>query len=105
MKRTITRKEWIAEAERRFGLDPMDWKFVCPSCGYVASAEDWKQAGANEGMVAFSCVGRNLGSAENIGTKNGPCSYAGGGLFRLNPVDVILENGNTRQTFEFAEAS
>lgn len=122
--RTLTRDEWWAEARARFGDDPMAWRFVCPSCKHVASLRDWKEAGAAEGEWAFSCVGRRLtGSAEAFKGQGGPCNYAGGGLFRLNPVTVTwteeqpsghddtpdgkptVSTHHTRDTFEFAEAA
>lgn len=53
-----------AEGQRRFGTDPLEWQFVCPSCGHVASVKDWKTAGAPEGAVAFSCVGRYTGDGK-----------------------------------------
>ena len=108
---TMTHDEWLAEAQRRFGDDPMAWQFVCPSCGHVASVKDWKDAGAPEGAVAFSCLGRYTGdrkSAEDKAFKQGggPCNYTGGGLFRLNPVAVDLgDGGEPRQTFAFAEVT
>ena len=73
----------------------MKWRFVCPSCGHVASVKDWKDAGASEGEVAFSCVGRHLNAddAKTFKHDGGPCQYAGGGLFGLNPVTVIHEDG------------
>ena len=90
MAETLTHDEWLTEAKRRFGDDPMDWRFVCPSCGHIASVKDWKDAGAAEGEVAFSCVGRHLGadSSKTFKKEGGPCNYAGGGLFKLNPVSV-----------------
>jgi len=101
----VTHQEWEKEAIRRFGQDPMRWKFVCPSCGYVASVQDWKDAGATEGHVAFSCIGRNLGSEKEIFDKTGgPCNYAGGGLFGLNPVEVVFPEGKVIRVFNFAEA-
>jgi len=99
----MTHEEWVAKAKELFGDDPMQWKFACPSCGHVASVQDWKDAGADEGEVAFSCVGRRLGSEKQIGAEEGPCNYAGGGLFQLNPVHVEFEPGKIRQTFAFAE--
>ena len=84
----MTKKEWEAEAKRRFGDDIMKWKFICPSCGHVASVRDWKDVGATEGQVAFSCVGRYMENAKEIFQRPGPCNYAGGGLFGLNPMDV-----------------
>ena len=72
----MTHEEWTAEAERRFGKNAHDWKFVCPSCGHVASVRDWKEAGATEGEVAFSCVGRRTGAADDrtFRGKGGPCT-------------------------------
>lgn len=103
--RTLTHDEWMTEAKRRFGDDAMQWRFVCPSCGHIASVKDWKDAGATEGEVAFSCIGRRLKAddAKTFGKKGGPCNYAGGGLFRLNPVLVQFGDGEPRQTFEFAD--
>lgn len=102
-RRTLTKDQWQAEGKARFGTDTNDWKFVCPSCGHVASIQDWIDAGAPEGAVAFSCVGRYQGSAKQIFDKSGgPCNYAGGGLFLLNPV-TVLDNGKAHSIFEFAE--
>ena len=103
----LTHEEWIAEGKRRFGEDMLGWRFVCPSCGHVASVQDWKNAGAPEGAVAFSCVGRQLNANDDntFGKKGGPCMYAGGGLFKLNPVTVVRENGQESALFAFAEAS
>jgi len=85
----MTRDEWVAEGERRFGPDQMKWRFVCPACGHVATAEDYKRAGASSSVVAFSCIGRWLvRSRDAFGTGPGPCNYAGGGLIGLNPLDV-----------------
>jgi hypothetical protein len=98
--------QWRAEAVKRFGPDPRLWQFVCPVCKHVASVKDWEDAGATEGEVAFSCVGRHIaGSREAFGRLGvGPCDYAGGGLFRLNPQEVVDEDGKTHHVFAFAEA-
>lgn len=102
--RTTTHEEWTAEAKRRFGDDAMKWRFICPSCGHVAAVKDWKDAGASEGEVAFSCVGRHLDAddAKTFAQKGGPCQYAGGGLFGLNPVKVKFGDAE-HAVFEFAE--
>jgi len=99
----IAHEDWCAKGRELFGDDPMNWKFVCPSCGHVASVADWKNAGASEGEFAFSCIGRRLGSGNDMGGKKQPCNYAGGGLFQLNPVIVIYADGGERPTFAFAE--
>jgi len=105
----FTHAEWTAEAEQRFGKDPLNWKFKCPCCGYVASVKDWKAAGASSGVVAFSCVGRyrpeGMQRDAFKGRGSGPCNYAGGGLFGLNPVRVLMPDGKTLELFEFADKS
>lgn len=103
--RRLSIAEWRAEGAKRFGEDSLNWRFVCPSCGHVASIKDWRDAGASEGAAAFSCVGRFTKDppSDAFGGKKGPCNYAGGGLFRLNPVIVTVEDGKEIQVFEFAE--
>lgn len=97
--KAMTREEWHAEGVRRFGSDVKTWRFVCPSCGHVASVADWLAVGATKGEIAFSCVGRHMSNAADMCTKPGPCNYAGGGLFKLNPLDVDGE-----RYFDFAPA-
>lgn len=95
--------EWIAEGKRLFGHDWMKWRFVCPGCGHIASVQDWKDAGAGEGAVAFSCVGRWLDHQRDwlTGRGPGPCNYAGGGLFGINPVPIIMPDGTTKYGFDY----
>ena len=98
----MTYAEWIAEGTRRFGEDYTKWRFVCPCCGHVASTQDWLDAGAKN-AIAFSCVGRWVGAKrEAFGEGEGPCNYAGGGLFRLNPIQVTCEDGRLHHAFAFA---
>lgn len=86
----MTRNEWYAEGTRLFGKDVMKWRFVCPSCGHIATVQDWHDAGADEDIVAFNCIGRSLPErSEAFGGKGtGPCNYTGGGLFNINPIRV-----------------
>lgn len=100
--KVMSEEEWRAEGTRRFGEDRMKWRFKCPSCGHVAAVEDWKAAGASEGEVAFSCVGRHLNGKDAFKGPPGPCNYAGGGLFRINPVRV-MHDGRHSDVFEFAD--
>ena len=102
---TMTHEEWQAKGTALFGEDQFQWKFVCPSCGHVAAVVDWKNAGAKIESAAFSCVGRWLGADDKktFEGKGGPCTYAGGGLFGLNPVTVHKSNGTTDNYFAFAE--
>jgi len=101
-RKFLSLEDWRREAIRLFGRDPMKWRFICPSCGHVASVQDWKDAGAPEGTIAFSCVGRWLGKKEDAFQKGkSPCNYAGGGLFRINPVSVTID-GTVHKYFDFA---
>ena len=86
----MTKEQFELEAKKRFGDNPMNWKFKCPSCGYVASVKDYKDAGASSKTVAFSCIGRYLpGKCQEAFTGGpGPCNYAGGGLIGINPVEI-----------------
>lgn len=88
--REITLEAFEAEGRRLFGEDIMAWRFVCPACGHVASVQDYKDAGAPEGAVGFSCIGRYTGPKRTIFEKDkpGPCDYTSGGLFNFSPVLV-----------------
>lgn len=101
---TFTHEEWVAEATRLFGANPLQWRFVCPSCGYEASVADWRTAGAPVESAGFSCVGRWTGASdsETFQRKGGPCWYAGNGLFRINPVTVRMPDGSSISAFAFA---
>ena len=101
-KQVMTENAWRETGEKIYGKDMMRWKFKCPVCGFVQSAEDYKKAGAPESAIAFSCVGRWISGSrqafDNTGGA-GPCTYAGGGLLRLNPIKV-----NGHECFDFADA-
>jgi hypothetical protein len=102
----MTHDEWKAEGERLFGADVLTWRFVCPVCHYECSVADYKAAGAPSSAAGFSCVGRWLPKdrvRESFGgAGTGPCDYAGGGFFRLNPVRVRMPEGDELQAFAFA---
>jgi len=102
--RRIEHSEWVAAGTRRYGLDPMAWRFRCPSCQHVASVLDYRAAGFTEGGVAYSCVGRNLPvSREAFVPGAGPCDYTSGGLFNLSPIEVVFPDGTSRPAFDFAD--
>ena len=96
--------DWQAEARRRFGDDHLTWAFQCPVCGHRTTVKAWRDAGAGEGEIAFSCVGRHVEGAKTAFEQKGtgPCTYAGGGLFRLNPIIVLDPEGKEHQVFDFA---
>lgn len=91
-KHTMTIEEWTARGEALFGPNKMDWRFICPSCGHIADAREYKNAGAPNSALAFSCVGRWKGGdpKKTFKRRGGPCDYAGGGLIGLNPIRVVF---------------
>jgi hypothetical protein len=100
----ISAADWKKAAKERYGDNPLLWRFRCPSCGHVASVGDWKSAGANEGAIAFSCVGGWTGGRDAFGKEGaGPCNYAGGGLFRISPILVTDEDEHEHLVFDFAD--
>lgn len=102
--RDIPVDEWEREGTKLFGPDRMEWSFVCPVCGHVAKVMDWRDAGAPDSAVAFSCVGRWIEGPKDAFRRDGegPCSYAGGGLFKLNPINVVHADGHGAAMFDFA---
>ena len=87
-KKVMTKDKYFAEGKRLFGGDMTKWRFVCPVCGHVASMQDYIDAGADD-MTGFSCIGRVIGGRDAFTEKGqGPCNYAGGGLFRLSPIQI-----------------
>lgn len=103
MPRTVSLQEYFDECIDRFGPNRDNWKFVCPSCGHVASVADYKAAGAQD-AIGFSCIGRWTGATQQAFQEGpGPCNYAGGGLICLNPVRVVSPDGRVPM-FELAPA-
>jgi hypothetical protein len=104
-----TLAEWLAEGERRFGPNQLQWRFKCPACGHVQAVEDfrpYKAAGATTDTARFNCIGRYAGAQPNAGLNGsgraaGPCDYTSGGLFDLRPVVVMVE-GKELRSFDFA---
>lgn len=111
-RETLTEPEWNALGESLFGSDRMNWVFVCPVCKTPQSANDYKNNGVDlkkhVGMIGFSCIGRVLPAEKrqegimNPRKKDGtPCNYAGGGLFKLNPIAIIDVAGAEHLLFDF----
>jgi len=100
----MTFDEWDKKGIELFGEDRLKWKFKCPICGHVASVQDYKDAGAQDGAVGYSCIGRWVGAKRKAfeGHGKGPCDYAGGGLFAVNPIIIIMKDNTEHHVFEFA---
>jgi len=83
-----------SHAKTLFGEDMSQWRFVCPVCNHSQSVQDYKDAGASEGMIGFSCIGRALPKSRDAfgGEGEGPCNYTSGGLFGLSPISVRVDD-------------
>ncbi len=105
MVERISEEEWRNEGKQLFGEDTRKWKFVCPSCNHVQSVQDYFDAGAPEGAISFSCVGRwtGAGGEKAFNKAGGPCNYTSGGLFNISPRMVKrTEDGMETPAFDFA---
>ncbi|WP_420123882.1 VVA0879 family protein [Nakamurella sp.] len=113
--RKLTQDELMAEARERFGPDPMRWAFRCPSCGDVASLQDFKDAGGSPGLAGQQCIGRELArlTGEAV-TKPMPSSTRGCGWVAYGlisgPWEVVVpaEDGKPERSiwgFPLAEAT
>jgi len=102
MATKITHAEWLADAERRFGKQARNWKFVCPICGNVASLQEFKDAGAKDPSVGvYQCIGRYRPPQ---GELKRPCDYTLYGLLNLAPFVVLTEGDKEHYAFAFADA-
>lgn len=104
-----TREEWFAEGVRRFGADPLVWRFKCPVCGNVQTPAEFKavKVGMAPWAAYSNCIGRYQESARRAfgpkpkGTPERPCDYASGGLFKVGR-RVVLK-GVEYNVFPFAD--
>jgi hypothetical protein len=88
----MTKDEWYARGTELFGAGYLDWRFVCPACGHIASVRDFKQykdQGANPNSATCECIGRYDGHESVVMGTAKPCNYTGYGLFDLCPVRVM----------------
>lgn len=107
---TTTVKRTQAELQEtmreRFGDDPKAWAFICPSCGDVATVQDFIAAG-NTDRAGQECIGRSLGVLKREQPKGGyqgrGCDWAAYGLIR-GPEFVIMPDGREVPSFAPAPA-
>lgn len=116
--RTLTQQELIAEATTRFGKNPLQWAFICPSCGDIANGTEFITALENHprkhrtgadviasDIVGQECIGRTLGALGAGDTYTGRgCNWAAYGLFS-GPWTITLPNGRAMHAFALADPS
>ena len=100
----MTAAQWEAEAIRRFGNDPLKWRFVCPLCGHEQAVEDFRpyeDKGATPDSARCVCIGRYAGVGK--GPRPKPCDYTAGGLIHLAPLRITSDDRpNDLMAFDFA---
>lgn len=115
-----TKEEFLAEGKKLFGKSKKKWRFVCPVCGFIQTAEDLVSVGAGKaiedvlGYWGYSCVGRwhkkGKSGFKDPEKKKGwkkeyGCDYTVGGLFKLHQIEVSYtdEDGEekVREFFDF----
>ena len=101
-QRILNYEDWREEGVRRFGLDVMDWRFVCPVCGHVASIQEWTDVGIRSG-AATKCIGLWIGAQrEAVGGEGpGPCNYTGDDMPARDTVLVTMPNGSGHYLLDF----
>ncbi len=107
--RTLTQAELQAEARERFGDDPLNIAFVCPSCGDIARIGDFPED--KRERAGQECIGRSLGALEGPPTNDSGrsrakrgCDWAAYGLIQ-GPWKIIMPDGNTAFAFPLADAA
>lgn len=93
----VTLAEWLAEGERLYGKEKLDWRFRCPACGHVQTIRQFKEAGLNPELAYLHCASRHhLGGKAN-------CKWTIGGLLRVGGRYVIDAKYRPHLIFEFAD--
>lgn len=87
--------KWLSILKEQFGEDPLNWKFVCPSCGHIQSLADFKEIGVEPQNAYINCIGRYKKDA-------GGCDWSINGLFSINKTTVISEDFIPTKVFEIA---
>lgn len=103
--------DWLAEAKRLFGENPLSWKFRCPVCGNEQTLADFKNIGADPEGAYQECIGRKMRyPAKNLATtpggngQNSPCDFAAYGLLSFGCLSVLTDTGKVVKVFPFASS-
>ncbi|MGP3917643.1 VVA0879 family protein [Nonomuraea sp. 10N515B] len=120
--RKLTHAEFLAEAEKRFGKDPLKWAFACPNCSDTATGLDFTVALTSHPrtdahgrevryweILGQECIGRTLGALsgdpttdQGRGRAERGCDWAAYGLIR-GPWEIVLPEGQSIWCFPLAD--
>jgi hypothetical protein len=106
--RKLTQDELVAQLRARYGDDPMQWAFICPTCKTVTTGQMMSDAlkaypshrRTGEKIITSDVLGR-----ECIGRTDPDqgCDWAAYGLFK-GPWEVEIEKDKTMYCFPIAPA-
>lgn len=109
MKREITQEQFLMEIELQGMKDKKDVAFICPGCKTAQSYRSFEKLGIDKekitGWLGFSCIGRQTCAGSPRKESDGkPCNWTLGGLFQIQDLTVILEDGKKVPHFEIASS-
>jgi len=98
----ISHENWKLMGELIFKTSDMNkWKFICPSCGYIASVKDYRDALIPSTFIAEYCIGNWIGVRGDVNQwGQGPCGFKGD--YETNPVHVTDRLAADDYVFHFA---
>jgi len=96
----FTHAEFLDEAKRRFGQDPLDIAFICPACGDVAALREFTPD--NRGRAGQECIGRSLGALSDPQWTGRGCNFAAYGLIP-GPWAIVMDDGREVRSFPLAD--
>lgn len=114
MTRTLTQTELVTELRGRFGEDPMDWAFQCPSCKDIATGRDFSHALKDHprtrpdgtavtasDLLGQDCIGRLLGALATPPTHTRGCDWIAYG-FLPGPWQIRMPDDRLVPSFPLA---
>lgn len=92
----IPHAEWLADLKSKYGDDQNQWRFKCPSCGWIQCKQDFIDAGIelSGDQHMNNCIGRWV--------SDRGCDWSLGGLFQIHKT-AVLWRGSVYPIFETAE--
>lgn len=96
--RQLTQADFAALAIARFGENALDWAYVCPGCGDIATAREFPPG--RRDRAGLECIGRHLGAIDLEPTRG--CNRVACGLIP-GPWTVELPGGELARCFALAE--
>lgn len=101
----MTSEQWHREGERRFGVELLNWRYVCPMCGHIACGRDFEAIGVSPMNGAMECIGRYYRRGRAVEGDSSGCNWTAAGLYGIpngKGIVVVLNDGRAFECFDFA---